>query len=342
MGRKKKFRSGGRLRTAGVTMVVGCVVLVALLALGGGGARAAATVSVSIQNFAFSPTPVTINVGDTVTWTNNDSINHTTTSNTGIWDSGLMGPGASFSHTFIQAGTFDYLCTIHGFTGRVVVVAASTSTTLPTTTSSTSSTTTTTTSPGTPAFVDVPAGSAFFTAIESLAGAGVINGYDLPGGLKEFRPQNDVLRAQFVKIIVGALGIPVIPNAPLPFADVDRDAKGYPADYVAAAFQNHITQGHTATLFAPYINVQRAQVTTFVVRALQQLHPGLLQTPPPGYQNTWGTSFSDIHGPLARIAEFNGLLAGLPLTTTSADPLGAMSRGEVAQVLWNMRQLIGP
>jgi len=352
MGREKKFMSKERLRAAGVMLVMVCALVVTLVALGSVGARAATTVSVSIIDFAFSPTPVTINVGDAVTWTNNGSFTHNSVSSTGLWNSGFLASGQSFSRTFNEAGTFDYSCTIHSFTGRVVVVASSTtssttipsttSTTLPTTTSTTLPSTTTTTLPGTPAFVDVPEGSAFFAAIQSLAGAGIINGYDLPGGLKEFRPQNDVLRAQFTKMLVGALGIPVVPNAPIPFTDVERDANGYPADYVAVAFQNHITQGRTATLFAPYVSVLRGQVTTLVVRALQQLHPAVLQDPSLGYQNTWGTSFSNIHGPLARIAEFNGLLAGLPLTTTSADPLGAMSRGEVAQVLSNMMQLIGP
>lgn len=136
---KRSFTRGsakGRLRAAGVITVLACAVVVGLLAFGGVGARAA-TASVGIQASAFSPTPITINVGDTVTWTNTDSVVHTSTSNTGLWDSGILSAGSSFNHTFTQAGTFDYLCTIHGFTGRVVVVTAST------TTSATSSTTTT-------------------------------------------------------------------------------------------------------------------------------------------------------------------------------------------------------
>ena len=75
---------------------------------------------------------------------------------------------------------------------------------------------------------------------------------------------------------------------------------------------------------------------------MQQLHPGVLQDPTAGYQNTWGTAFSSVHGPLARIAEFNGLLDGLPLQTTSADPNAPMTRGECAQVLWNTMNLIAP
>jgi plastocyanin len=334
-------------------ILAAAVVLTLALAVAGvvaaaGGAKAA-TITVNINRSSFSPSTITINVGDTVTWKNTDTVVHTATSSTALWDSGFLAAGATFSHTFTEAGTFNYTCTIHGFSGKVIVnAAATTSTTSPPTTSTTSttstttsSTTTTTLAPG-QTFVDVPPGNPYFTAIQALSSQGIINGYDVAGGLKEFRPANDVLRAQFAKMIVGALGIAVVPNAPHPFTDVTRDANGYPADYVAAAYDNHITTGRTATSFAPFVPVLRAQVTTLVVRALQQLHPGVLQDPPADYQNTWGTSFSSIHGPLARIAEFNGLLDGLPLQTTSAAPLAPMSRREVAQVLWNMMNLIAP
>jgi len=43
------------------------------------------TVPISIMNFAFNPSDVTINVGDTVTWTNNDPVTHTTTSDSLVW-----------------------------------------------------------------------------------------------------------------------------------------------------------------------------------------------------------------------------------------------------------------
>lgn len=80
---------------------------------------------VSIKNLAFDPQTLTIQVGDTVTWTNNetDGTDHTTTSDTAnLWDSGLLQPGQSFSHTFPDPGTFTYHCTVHTFmTGSIVV-----------------------------------------------------------------------------------------------------------------------------------------------------------------------------------------------------------------------------
>lgn len=70
---------------------------------------------VSIPGFSFSPADLTIAEGDIVTWTNDHTINHTSTSDDGgiEWDSGVIPPGESFSYTFTAAGTFPYLCTIH-------------------------------------------------------------------------------------------------------------------------------------------------------------------------------------------------------------------------------------
>lgn len=71
---------------------------------------------------AFVPDALEIRVGTTVTWTNTDSVSHTSTSNGGGWDSGLIGPGREFSFIYQTAGTFPYHCAIHpGMVGVVVV-----------------------------------------------------------------------------------------------------------------------------------------------------------------------------------------------------------------------------
>src|SRR6202035_724619 len=81
--------------------------------------------AVSIKNFAFLPASLTVAAGTTVTWTNNDKTAHTSTSNTGLWDSKHIAPGKSFSHTFAAAGTFPYHCAIHpGMKGTIVVTGA--------------------------------------------------------------------------------------------------------------------------------------------------------------------------------------------------------------------------
>jgi plastocyanin len=85
----------------------------------------AATVTVNISNFQFNPQTVTINVGDTVKWSNSDPATHTTLSDTGAWSSGNLIQGQSFSHTFSSAGKFTYKCAIHpSFMSGTVVVTA--------------------------------------------------------------------------------------------------------------------------------------------------------------------------------------------------------------------------
>ena len=76
--------------------------------------------SVSIKGYAFSPTELTINKGDTVTWTNEDSTVHNVVG--GILQSKDLAKGQSFSYTFTETGTFDYICTHHpSMKGRIIV-----------------------------------------------------------------------------------------------------------------------------------------------------------------------------------------------------------------------------
>lgn len=80
-----------------------------------------------ITDFKFSPGTTTVQIGDTITWTNSGPSPHTATANGGSFDTGTLGKGASSSHTFTQPGTFAYICKIHPFMhGTVVVLAAST------------------------------------------------------------------------------------------------------------------------------------------------------------------------------------------------------------------------
>jgi LPXTG-motif cell wall-anchored protein len=89
-------------------------------------ALAAASTGVTISDFKFSPSGVTVNVGDTVTWSNNGPTAHSATATDGSFDTGILSKGGSGSHTFSQAGTFSYICTPHPFMkGTVTVVAAS-------------------------------------------------------------------------------------------------------------------------------------------------------------------------------------------------------------------------
>jgi plastocyanin len=71
---------------------------------------------------SFSPNPVEVKVGETVTWINDDSGRHTVTSKDGVFNSELMGRGQSFSYTFDKAGEYPYSCSPHpNMVGTVVV-----------------------------------------------------------------------------------------------------------------------------------------------------------------------------------------------------------------------------
>lgn len=70
----------------------------------------------------FSPNPVEIKVSETVTWINDNSGRHTLTSKDGVFDSGMIGKGQSFSFTFNKAGEYPYFCEPHpNMVGTVVV-----------------------------------------------------------------------------------------------------------------------------------------------------------------------------------------------------------------------------
>jgi len=81
--------------------------------------------SVAIVDFAFDPQVVTITAGSSVQWANAGAAPHTATSDTGLWDSGNLGPGNVFSTTFTAPGNYAYHCAIHfSMQGRVVVLTA--------------------------------------------------------------------------------------------------------------------------------------------------------------------------------------------------------------------------
>jgi LPXTG-motif cell wall-anchored protein len=89
---------------------------------------AASSASVSAGDNFFAPPSITIQVGGTVTWSNDGQVAHTVTANSGSFDSGNLNPGQSFGHTFSQPGTFAYYCQYHqGMKGSVTVQAADSS-----------------------------------------------------------------------------------------------------------------------------------------------------------------------------------------------------------------------
>jgi plastocyanin len=83
----------------------------------GGGA------SVTMKDIKFNPALVRIKSGQTVTWTNDDTVGHDVTADSfKSGSAGGIGGGQTFKHTFTKPGTFTYVCTVHpGMKGAVVV-----------------------------------------------------------------------------------------------------------------------------------------------------------------------------------------------------------------------------
>ena len=99
-------------------------VLAALLA--GAGASPAAeapnTIHIDVKNFMFAPVSMTVKSGATVTWVNRDQEPHTVVSSEGLFRSGAIDTGESFSFKFEKPGTYQYVCTIHPRMVATVVV----------------------------------------------------------------------------------------------------------------------------------------------------------------------------------------------------------------------------
>jgi plastocyanin len=78
-------------------------------------------------DLSYSPNPVSVEVGQTVSWKNADSLPHTATADGGAFNTGTLAAGATSKPiTMTTAGTFPYHCAIHGFsmTGTLTVTAA--------------------------------------------------------------------------------------------------------------------------------------------------------------------------------------------------------------------------
>ena len=80
-------------------------------------------VDISMKNATYNPKSVEISVGDTVNWTNMDSIDHGVEGS--IFKSGIMPPGQSYEFQFTTPGVYNYKCPLHpaDMTGTITVVA---------------------------------------------------------------------------------------------------------------------------------------------------------------------------------------------------------------------------
>jgi hypothetical protein len=145
--------------------------------------------------------------------------------------------------------------------------------------------------------------------------------YDAPG--------NDA------KMIVLTLDLPITGNEVSPFTDVaaiDGGDPFYPVSYVAVCAAYGITQGTTPISFSPYQSITRQQLISMVARA------GKLVSPPADFAVSFsrGQFYLEDQYLDARQVAYAGLLEGLQEFDAACDFTASASRGECAQILWNL------
>lgn len=89
------------------------------------GASAAATRTVAMRNIKFNPRNITIDRGDTVTWENEDAERHNAIGEDNSFDTPVIDQGETSQHTFNNAGTIDYFCTLHANMEGTITVRGS-------------------------------------------------------------------------------------------------------------------------------------------------------------------------------------------------------------------------
>jgi len=109
------------------TLSVAALAIVLLMVAGrsrtfGAAVEDSPAVQVKIDNFVFSPNPLTVPVGSTIRWTNQDDIPHNVVSDDKSFKSKALDTDETFTYTFTKPGTYTYFCSIHPkMTGKVIV-----------------------------------------------------------------------------------------------------------------------------------------------------------------------------------------------------------------------------
>lgn len=188
-------------------------------------------------------------------------------------------------------------------------------------------------------FVDVPVGHHYREAVTAVVAAGVMTGSD---EWWQFAPDAVVTRVELAEMVRRSLGGEGSGAVPVLLADlaaqdrlkgalrvVPRSTPAPDAQVVAATLGgSSVVSSGTRRSVAP---IARAQAVSLIVRALERYRPGVLKRPPRGFSSSMASS---VHSLDVRIAEYNGLMEGLERFGSEWDPRIAVSRGEVAQMLW--------
>jgi fibronectin-binding autotransporter adhesin len=124
--------------------------------------------------------------------------------------------------------------------------------------------------PTTPTFRDVPLTHTFFQYVETAYSHNIISGYSCGTGCLEFRPENNVTRAQLCKIVVNAKGWTVITPSTATFRDVPTTDPFF--GFIETAYSHNIISGYSCGAscleFRPGNNATRGQISKIVYLAV--------------------------------------------------------------------------
>ncbi|MBZ0155379.1 MAG: S-layer homology domain-containing protein [Alphaproteobacteria bacterium] len=226
-----------------------------------------ATVDISMQSLSFSPSSVTINVGDTVRWTNSQGT-HTTTSGSnctadGQWNSGLLSQGQTYSVTFNTPGTYSYFCIPHcsaGMTGTVIVSQSSALLTV--SKSGTGSLTVTSSPAGIDCGTDCTETYTLDTAVILTATADSGTTFTGWSGACE----NNSTTCNVTMSADTSVTAHYLISDTSSFGDVSTGSVYWP--YIEAIYNNSITVGCGSGNYCPSSSVTRGQMAAFITRSL--------------------------------------------------------------------------
>jgi hypothetical protein len=218
---------------------------------------------------------------------------HSATSDTALWDSGVLAVGGQFSYTFNTPGTYAYHCSVHpsAMLGTITVgapCATAVPSVTPDPTATTGATAVPTSTACTIVFSDVLPVDEFYPYIMCLACRGIVSGYD--DGT--FRPFNNIIRGQIAKMVSNSAGYAdPIPAGTQTFTDVPSSnpfylwiervhihgsITGYPCGGPLEP-----CDGGNRPYFRPYANATRGQLSKIVAISAN------INDPVPGGQQTY-------------------------------------------------------
>lgn len=118
---KINIKLSASLLLLGIIFIIGCAQQQANAPEAPASQGAQAENTIIIKNYAFNPPSLSVSKGATVTWTNEEDISHTVTME-GVFDSGALTKGKSFSYKFDHKGEFAYYCSFHqSMNGKITV-----------------------------------------------------------------------------------------------------------------------------------------------------------------------------------------------------------------------------